>query len=117
MKELPFPIAAEEKPFDVVGLGENSIDHLCVVPEFPVSGGKTRIATYELQGGGQIATAMVACQRLGLKTKYLGKVGDDLLGALSLEALRREGVDVEHLARVRGAKTGFAFILIDGGTG
>jgi sugar/nucleoside kinase (ribokinase family) len=115
---LTLPLAIPgDRPFDVVGLGENSVDHLCVVPQYPSFGGKVPIERYELQGGGQIATAMVACQRLGLRARYLGKVGDDALGELAIGDLRREGVDVSTLRVEPGAKTQFAFILIDAQSG
>ena len=87
MKRLRLP---PERAFDVVGLGEISVDHICVVPRIPGASDKVRMASYEVQGGGQIATAMIACQRLGLKARYLGKVGDDRWGTWSIDELRRE---------------------------
>ena len=49
------------KLFDVVGFGLNSVDHLCVVPHFPRYDTKLRMLDFSRQGGGQAATAMVAC--------------------------------------------------------
>ena len=54
---LPFP---GDKPFDVVGMGLNSVDFLTVVPEFPTLNAKMKILRFSKQGGGQIATALVA---------------------------------------------------------
>jgi len=107
---LRFPA---NKPFDVVGLGEIAIDHLCIVPRAPGMPDKVRMSRYEAQGGGQVATAMVACQRLGLKTKFLGKVGDDDDGRLSIDELLREGVDASGVRVAKGAATQLAVILID----
>ena len=81
------------KTYDVVGLGLNSVDHLCVVPHFPKFDTKLRMLDFKRQGGGQAATAMVACQRLGLKTRYTGKFGDDDFGHYSKKSLEDEGVD------------------------
>ena len=47
-----------------------------------------------MQAGGQMATALVTCRRLGLKVRYIGKVGDDAGGRLQLASLRREGLDM-----------------------
>ncbi len=69
---LPFP---KNKPFDVVGMGLNAVDFLTVVPEFPTLNSKMEILQFSKQGGGQVATAMVALTRWGVKTKYIGKVG------------------------------------------
>jgi len=115
---LPFRFApAAERPFDVVGLGENSIDHLCVVPRLPGLGDKVRAAHYELQGGGQVATAMVACRRLGLRAKYVGTVGDDAMGRIALAELAREGVDTHGVRVQRDTATRLSFILIDQASG
>ena len=91
---IPFP---NNTPFDVVGMGLNSIDFLSLVSEYPASNSKTEILRFARSGGGQVATAMVALSRWGVKTKYIGKVGDDELGQLSLESIRQEGVDVSSV--------------------
>jgi sugar/nucleoside kinase (ribokinase family) len=109
---LPFRFPAD-RPFDVVGLGENSVDYLCVLPHHPAPAEKMRIEQYEVQGGGQIATAMVACRRLGLRARYLGKVGDDLQGRLAIDELRAEGVDTSSVRVQRGSQSRIAFILVD----
>src|SRR5205807_2249617 len=76
---------------DVVGLGLNATDTVLVVREFPALGGKERVAAVSQQAGGQVATALVTCQRLGLGTRYIGKVGDDPAGRFQLASLRRAG--------------------------
>ena len=105
------------KPFDVVGLGLNAVDHLCVVPHFPRYDSKLRMLDFSRQGGGQAATAMVACQRLGLKTRYVGKTGEGEFGRYSRKSLEEENVDIQGMKRVAGARNQFAFILIDQTTG
>ncbi len=107
---IPFP---RERPFDVVGLGLNAVDDLCVVPHFPEFNTKVRYLSIQRQGGGQVATAMVALARWGLKTRYIGKVGDDEKGRFSLDSIRTEGVDVSHVLVEPGASSQYAFIIID----
>lgn len=107
----------EGKPFDVVGMGLNAVDDLCVVPQYPAFESKTRIQALYRQGGGQVATAMVALARWGLRVRYIGKVGDDERGRFSLESIRQEGVDVSHVTVEPGATSQFAFIIIDARNG
>ena len=97
----------------MVGLGLNAVDFLCVVPRFPAFDTKTEIVRYEKQGGGQVATAMVACSIWGLRTKYVGKVGGNDLGIFSLKSIEETGVDVSSVTVEREATNQFAFILID----
>ncbi|MGD0915036.1 MAG: PfkB family carbohydrate kinase [Thermodesulfobacteriota bacterium] len=94
-------------------MGLNSVDFLCVVPQFPTLDSKTQILRFSKQGGGQVATAMVALSRWGITTKYVGKVGDDELGAFSLNSLRQEGVDVSSIRIEPNAINQFAMIIVD----
>jgi len=93
---IPFTIAPQGlqgRPFDVVGLGENSVDLMAVVAEYPVSDTKQRLQRFARQSGGQIATALVACAKLGWKARYIGCFGEDEFGAYSRDSLTAEGVD------------------------
>jgi sugar/nucleoside kinase (ribokinase family) len=55
--------------FDVVGVGLNATDTMIVVPRFPPYGGKIAVGREFLAVGGQDATAMIACVRLGLRAR------------------------------------------------
>jgi sugar/nucleoside kinase (ribokinase family) len=111
---LSFP---KNKSFDVVGMGLNSVDFLSVVPEFPTLNSKMKILRFSKQGGGQVATAMVALSRWGVKTKYIGKVGGDELGQFSLNSIRQEGVDISSVIIEPNATNQFAMIIVDGVSG
>lgn len=103
----------EGKPFDVVGMGLNSVDFLGVVPKFPGPNSKMKILQFSKQGGGQVATALVALSRWGVKTKYIGKVGEDEWGQFSLDSIRNEGVDISSVIIEPHATNQFAMIIID----
>ena len=83
--------------FDVVGLGLNSVDLLCELKTFPVFNSKSEASNISYEGGGQVATAMVALSRLGLNVSYIGSIGDDEFGKFSIDSLRNEGVNVENV--------------------
>jgi sulfofructose kinase len=106
-----------DKPFDVVGMGLNSVDFLTVVPEFPAPNSKMKMLQFSKQGGGQVATAMVALSRWGVKTKYIGKVGEDELGQFSLQSIGQEGVDISSVKIEPNTINQFATIIVDGSTG
>jgi sugar/nucleoside kinase (ribokinase family) len=109
---FPFTIPGT-RDFDVVGFGLNAVDHLIVVPEYPAFDTKMRLLEYKQAAGGQTASAIVALQRLGLKTAYAGRFGSDAEGHFGFASIRDEGVDVEFAEIIEGAKTQIAFILID----
>jgi len=101
------------KPFDAVGFGLNAVDHLITVPHYPAFNTKVQLREYVVRPGGQVATAMVALARLGCRTRYIGKVGDDEFGRLQLRSLAEAGVEHSQVKVVPGATSQLAFILID----
>jgi len=102
---------------DVVGLGLNATDTVMTVRKFPALGGKERVVAASMQAGGQVATALVTCRRLGLKVRYIGKVGNDPAGRLQLDSLRREGLDMAYIKVMRGVPNQYGYILVDQATG
>jgi len=105
------------KPFDAVALGLNAIDHLIVVPHYPGFNSKVPLLSHTLAPGGQCATAMVTLARLGMRTRYIGKVGSDEMGRIQIRSLESEGVESSGVAVVDGAESQIAFIVIDEATG
>ncbi len=105
------------KPFDVVGVGLNATDTLLLVPQFPPYGGKVRLAGEVMSPGGQVASAMVCCAKLGLKAKYIGTIGDDERGRIQIESLRGTGVNLDHVEIRENCPNQSAYIVIDQSTG
>ena len=103
--------------FDVVGVGLNATDTLLLVSHFPAYAGKVPFEQEILSPGGQVASAMVTCARLGLRVKYIGTVGDDERGRVQMESLAVEGIDLSHVQRREGCANQSAYIVIDRSTG
>ena len=66
-----------------------------------------------MQPGGQVPTALVALQRWGLRTAYVGSFGDDAGGVLARSALAIEGVDLAATVVRANTAQQVAVILID----
>lgn len=109
---FPFNLRADTA-LDVVGFGTNAVDYLIQVPVYPAFNSKVELTDYMQAAGGEVATTMAGLQRLGLRTAYVGRFGDDAAGNLGVESLEREGVDLKFAERVNGARTQIAFIVID----
>lgn len=97
---------------DVVGVGLNATDTIIPVPEYPLRGSKVTFRSANVLPGGQVASAVAACQTWGLRTRYVGKVGDDAAGELHREEFARLGVEA-HLVIAQGCPSQQAFILVD----
>jgi sulfofructose kinase len=97
---------------DVVGVGLNATDTLIPVEHLPERGSKVEIHSANAMLGGQTASAIVACQQWGLRTRYVGKVGEDNFAALHRAEFERTGVEA-HLFTAPGCPSQQAFILVD----
>ena len=97
---------------DVVGVGLNATDTLISLPHHPALGSKVAFHSANVLPGGQVATAMVACQVWGLRTRYVGKLGDDDAANIHRAEFARLGVET-HLLTATGCASQQAFILVD----
>ncbi|HKV64482.1 MAG TPA: PfkB family carbohydrate kinase [Candidatus Acidoferrum sp.] len=97
---------------DVVGVGLNATDTFIPVAHYPARGSKVEFRSAQVLLGGQVATAMIACQYWGLHTRYVGKVGDDHAAQLHRAEFVRAGVEA-HLFTAPGCPSQQAFILVD----
>jgi sulfofructose kinase len=97
---------------DVVGVGLNATDTIIPVPHYPERGSKVAFHSANVLPGGQVASAVAACQQWGLRTRYVGKVGDDPAGQLHRDEFARLGVDA-RLFTAPGCPSQQAFIIVD----
>ena len=91
---------------DIICLGELLIDM------FPAELGRplAEVSAFRPKPGGAPANVAVAASRLGARSAFVGKVGDDAFGHHLVNVLAREGVDVRGIRYDPEARTGMAFI-------
>jgi sulfofructose kinase len=97
---------------DLVGVGLNATDMLIRLPHYPALGSKVEFRSAEILPGGQVATAVAACQQWGLRTRYIGKIGDDNAATIHRAEFDRLGVET-HLVTAPGYASQQAVILVD----
>jgi len=83
---------------DILGFGCAAVDDLLYVEAFPLADAKAQVLRRDRQCGGLVATALVAAARLGARCAYVAPLGEDELSAFALARLRRERIDVTHVA-------------------
>jgi sulfofructose kinase len=103
---------AKPTKVDLVGVGLNATDTVIPLSAYPARGSKTEYSTVSTLPGGQVATTVVACQHWGLRTRYVGKLGDDLAATLHREAFSHAGVET-RLTIVPGGASAQSLILVD----
>lgn len=95
--------------FDVTALGEVLIDFT------PCGVSEAGMALFEQNPGGAPANVLAAVSNLGLKPAFIGKVGDDMHGALLKETLDKINVDTTGLVVDPDFFTTLAFVSLKNG--
>jgi sugar/nucleoside kinase (ribokinase family) len=105
------------KHFDITSFGICAVDFLGLVEKYPEPGEKIPMQVFSKQGGGLAGTALTAAARLGAKTAYIGKFGNDEYSRFLLDEFQKDGVDVSHVIFEDGAQPPVSFIHVEKGTG
>jgi len=94
-------------------VGHASIDHVFQIDQFPHRATKTPAHAFQSVGGGMAANAALAAARLGARVRFFGAVGDDDAGRLVRHQLGAEGIDLQNLQEIAGARTSASAIIVD----
>jgi sulfofructose kinase len=109
---VPLTLPPADREVDVVTLGENSLDFVAVAADVAPSAGKRPLTSFRIEPGGQMATAALACSRLGLRVRYIGAFGDDEWSDRARAPLDDSGIDVVAVRRA-GIPGRIAVIVVD----
>lgn len=92
------------KKYDVVALGELLVD-------FTMNGSSGQgNPLFEANPGGAPCNVLSMLQRLGKKTAFIGKVGEDSFGRMLRDAVSEQGIDISNLVMDREVPTTLAFV-------
>jgi sugar/nucleoside kinase (ribokinase family) len=90
---------------DIVCLGEILIDMFPAELDRPLP----EVSAFQPKPGGAPANVAVASTRLGKKSAFIGKVGNDAFGHHLAGILQREGVNIDGMRYDQEARTGLPF--------
>jgi ribokinase len=102
---------------DIFGLGQCSLDYIGKVGAYPPADVKCEFSGLVIQGGGPVATALVALSRWGLSCAFSGVIGNDVFGTMITESLVKEAVDTGNIMIREDCDSQFAFIVSEPGRG
>jgi sugar/nucleoside kinase (ribokinase family) len=90
-------------------------DIIMRVEQFPAPGSKVQASEFLITSGGQAGNAAVAIARLGVRTSYIGALGDldDDVANTIIKTFAAENIDVSRAIRVPGARSSVSTIMID----
>ncbi len=101
------------KNFDIIVLNSHGVGQYADTEKMPEWGESLRVTNWRVvEDGGKGSNVSVALGRLGLKTAYIGKVGNDPWGDLGEKWMQDAGVDTTYMYRSDKVSTGTGLILI-----
>ncbi|WP_046862816.1 PfkB family carbohydrate kinase [Microvirga massiliensis] len=98
----------------IICVGNGVLDQVYEVDALPRAGVKMAARAFRESGGGPAATAALAIARLGGRSSWWGRVGDDTAGRYLLDQLAHHGVDLSGVRTIPGARTVRATVIVDG---
>jgi sugar/nucleoside kinase (ribokinase family) len=98
-------------------LGCSCIDFLGIVPRLPRLDEEIELLDSTLQGGGEVATALVTLAKLGVSAAYIGKVSDDPIGVMIKNDFEGHGVNTDYVIVEPGERSLTAIVLVDKNSG
>ncbi len=101
------------KKYEVAGIDTPCVDLAVNVDALPKPNKGTAINQLSWQGGGKVASGMVASARLGAKCAILAAVGSDDYGQFCIKDFERHGIDVSGSKVREGKTTSLSIVLSD----
>ena len=101
----------------VTGIGQCCWDYLGVIDAYPEADSKVEMQDWQEQGGGPVATALVALARLGVSCNFCGIVGDDIQGKMIRQSFVDESIAIDGLITRTQAASQLAFIAVEQNSG
>lgn len=97
---------------DIVVYGSLNMDFVAYVDHLPVVGETIASNEFNMVPGGKAANQAVAAAKLGANVSLVGRVGDDELGKILKDSLKRDGVNDKHVLVTQGQASGSAMIYV-----
>jgi ribokinase len=101
------------RKLDVIGFGALNLDKLYKVDRIAAAEEESFVTDYSETCGGSAANTVVALARLGYRTGFIGKTGDDDEGETLLKDFAKEGVDTGGIAVVKNGRSGKVLGFVD----
>ncbi len=107
-----------EKKYDIVGMSDCCVDCAVTVQKLPTHNTGSRAEVLTFQGGGNVATGLVAAARMAgkenaKKIAAIGYVGDDAYGKFCVKDFEAHGIDTRYLEMYPDSTTSLAIVLSD----
>lgn len=103
---------------EILGIGHCCQDNICIIEDYPKEDSSTHILNIDdTQGGGAVATALVAAAKLGTGAGIIANIGSDEIGEKILEGFHRSGVCTDLVSRIQDGRSSSSFVMVNSKNG
>ncbi|SDN34923.1 ribokinase [Bacillus sp. OK048] len=99
----------------VTVIGSINMDLVTSTNQIPKVGETVLGHSFHTIPGGKGANQAVAAARLGADVTMIGAVGDDSFGEILVDHLTTQGINTEHISKIKETSTGVATIVVSDG--
>lgn len=93
--------------YDIVALGESLIDFT------PSGTNDMGMPLFSQNPGGAPANVLAMAAKMGAKTAFIGKVGNDAFGDFLIRNMQNANIDIQEMVRDKGVPTTLAFVQLN----
>lgn len=98
---------------EILGIGDAMVDLSTRASQLPPRGGNIWSTAVSMSPGGTTANVAACIAKLGLRSSFIGCVGDDPYGHYTIDELEKVGVNTRRMTLRQGAFTGIVLAIID----
>ena len=103
----------ENDAFDLIAVGLNAVDVLVRLPVEIKRDEKQFVEDLLIQGGAPMGSSSAAVARMGYRTAFVTRLGENTLSSICLEQYRDSGVSTELVVRDGESRPAIALVEID----
>lgn len=105
-----------QKKYDIIGIGTPGLDFVVELERLPRNVVSSKMQDCCFQGGGWFATALCAAGNLGMRTSFMGMIGNDVFGKMIEDDFKYNKVDTSHLIVKDGVRSNLCLCLTESST-
>lgn len=103
----------ENTQIEILGIGDAMVDLSTRASQLPPRGGNIWSTAVSMSPGGTTANVAACIAKLGMRSSFIGCVGDDPYGCYTIEELQKVGVNTGRMTLRPGAFTGIVLAIVD----
>jgi ribokinase len=97
----------------VIVVGSSNTEMILKAPRIPAVGDIVLGSAFSMSPGGRGVKQAIAASRAGGDVVFIGRIGNDLFGEQTIDALKQDNINTEYVIRDKHVASGVSSVVID----